>query len=208
MPDSDKVHSRLAGRYQNSYKQLCEGHYDSPELAHSVLLAVKKDIQSYGNGPIKFIEQVATTILEELPTEPLLRLSIKWPNIRKEISKLMRQYSTGNKRGFSLADDACKQQLEELKQSEFQNQPNFHIEISLKYVRNICMANFVERIPLERHYYNVDQGVLEDRLEDIRPYIESGFDKYAAQMVRSGDVAKLRRPAHTKQPIGLHDDLL
>ena len=59
MPDGDKVHVNLAHRYQKVYKQICEGQYDNAELAHEVLVPLKRDLQSYGDEPFQLIRQVA-----------------------------------------------------------------------------------------------------------------------------------------------------
>ena len=56
MPDGDKVHVKLAHRYQKVYKQLCEGQYDDAELAHEVLGSLKRDLQGYGDEPLQLTQ--------------------------------------------------------------------------------------------------------------------------------------------------------
>jgi hypothetical protein len=72
MPDGDKVHVKLAPRYQKVYMQLCEGHSGDAELAHEVLRPLKRDLRDYGDEPLKLLQQV-TTELNQIPDEPLLK---------------------------------------------------------------------------------------------------------------------------------------
>jgi len=51
MADADKVHTKLPGRWQNLYKQICEDHWENEYLAQSAMKPLKKDIGVYGNPP-------------------------------------------------------------------------------------------------------------------------------------------------------------
>jgi hypothetical protein len=131
MPDGDKVHARLAPIYQKVYKQLCEGQYGSEELAIEALRSIKKNIQNYGNGPLKLIEQVAAQ-LKQIPTEPLLREIIDWSEESTKVDKLAQQAS-GTKRAIDLVVKACKEQLQELRYGVYPQDLMF--ELTIRYIR-------------------------------------------------------------------------
>lgn len=138
MPDGDIVHVHLAHVYQKVYKQLCEGQYGDEELALEALRALERNIQSYGDEPIKLIEQVVAR-LEQIPAEPLLREMVDWSEERRVIDKLAQQ-ANGSKRAIYLAVKACKEQVQELQQGECPQDLMF--EIAIKYMRNVYISNF------------------------------------------------------------------
>jgi hypothetical protein len=74
MPDGDKIHAHLPQRYQKVYQQVCESYLSDEELSYEVSQPLIKDIQQYGDMPIKLIEQVADQ-LGQVPTGPLFKES-------------------------------------------------------------------------------------------------------------------------------------
>lgn len=205
MPDGDRIHIRLAPIYQKVYKQLCEGQYRDEELAIEALRSLKKDIQKYGDGPIKVIEQVAIQ-LKRIPSGPLLKEMVDWCEESMKIDKLMQQVNS-SKRAINWATQACKEQLDELRYDECLH--NFLFEITEKYLRNVYIANFEKRTPLKRHYKGVNQTTVDTRLDCMRPHVIKGIVVLTMQIVQKGSVDTLRLPRHSRgnQAITIDTDL-
>ncbi len=165
MPDSDRVHAALPYRYQKTYKQLCEGYGSGEELARNVLKPLKKDIQDYGDGPIKLIKQMGERLEQIASAPPILKSSTNWDAESKNIERLA-QKTYGDPRGVALAVQSCEEVLQAVQLGEV-NQNCAH-QIAHRYVQNIYDANFVERIPMKKDHYNgVDQATLDRRLAKI-----------------------------------------
>jgi hypothetical protein len=204
MPDGDIVHVNLPRRYQKPYKQLCEGQYGDVELTRAVLRPLKRDLQEYGDAPLKLIQQVATE-LNQIPDEPLLKQSINWAEKSKIIDGWAQRIS-GPRIAIALAVKACQQQLQELRYSSCAQ--DLTKEIYRKYVSSVYEANFEGRVPLPQHYNGVAHAAVDARLQGMRAHVEQGIDSFAAQMLRNSNVSSLRCPPMARAPLGLHDDLL
>lgn len=205
MPDGDRVHGHLAPIYQKVYKQLCEGQYGSEELAIEALRSIRRNIQDYGHGPIRLIEQVAEQ-LKQIPTEPLFKELVDWSEVFTKIDKLAQQ-AFGPKRAIELAVKACKEHVQELQQGECSSDVLF--ELTIKYLRNVYIANFEKHMPLAEHYTGVSQSTLDVRLDCMRPHVVQGIVALAMQVVRRGSIHSLQLPRRPKlkHPIDLDTDL-
>jgi hypothetical protein len=115
MPDGDIVHVNLPRRYQKPYKQLCEGQYSDVELTRAVLRPLKRDLQEYGDAPLKLIQQVVAE-MNQISHEPLLKQSINWTEKNETIDRCAQQIA-GHPTAMALAVQACQQQLQELRYS-------------------------------------------------------------------------------------------
>ena len=209
MPDGDKVHARLAHRWQKVYQQTCEGYLTEEELSYELARPLTKEVRRYGHAPIQIVEQVAAR-LEQIPAGPLFRELDQWNEMRQEIDRVAQQnaYSC-NRRGIDLAVKACKEQLDELRNSNHSDE--LCQRIMNKYILNVYIANYEERIPLAKQHYNdASQATVDERLQCVRPYIEQRIAALSEQVIQKGNVKSLKPPSpqQNKQSIGLHDNLL
>ena len=204
MPDGDKVHENLAHRYQQPYKQICEGQYSDAELARAVLHPLKRDLQDYGDEPLKLIQQVATE-LSHIPQEPLLKQLVNWSEMSQMIDRFA-QHMYSHRTAMELAVQACQQQLQELRSNSCPH--DLAAEMLRKYGSTVYKANFEGRVPLAQHYNGADQSTVDARLQGMRGHVEQGIDSLVAQMMRNGSVTSLRRPPMASASIGLNDDIL
>lgn len=205
MPDGDKIHSRLSGRYRKPYLQICEGQYGAAELARDVARALKKDLHEYGSKPTECVARIAQQ-LQQLPREPLLQITIDWSEQSRMIDQLAQQ-TKGNRRAIELVVQAGKQLLHELRYGRPVG--NIDQELHERYVRNIYHANFEARIPLAPPPNGLPYETVTAKLHDIRPHMDREIATLAAQLHRRKDVAglRLRRRAKSNRSIDLHMDL-
>lgn len=205
MPDGDKIHSRLSGRYQKPYLQICEGQYGAAELARDVARVLKRDLREYGSRPTECMARIAQE-LQQLPREPLLQATIDWSEQSRMIDRLAQQ-TKGNRRAIELVVQAGKQLLHELRYGR----PVGNIDQALheRYVQNIYHANFEARIPLAPPPNGVPYETVAARLDDMRPHVEREIATLAAQLHRGKDPSDLRlhRRAKPSRSIDLHMDL-
>jgi len=204
MPDADKIHSKLAYRHQKTYSELYEGVMELDEIANNQLRTFKKDVQGYGDAPVILICQVAALVIDSIPNEPLLRLSIDWKKLNTQIDELARNVSFQNetyKRGINLAINACKQHLLALKQGE--RSENHKITIISRYLWKVYEAEFESPILSTDH-----PEFIQMRLEALRQHMKPGVAKYAEQIARTDSTCRMRKPPRRKKCIGLYDDLL
>lgn len=132
--------------------------------------------------------------MQQIPTEPLLKELVDWSEECTKIDKLARQAS-GPKRAIELAVKACKEQVQELRQGECSRDMLF--ELTVKYLRNVYIANFEKHMPLAEHYKGVSQAALDVRLDCMRPHVVQGIVALAMQVVRKGSIHSLRLPRLT-----------
>lgn len=122
------------------------------------------------------------------------------------IDKLAQQ-ANGSKRAIHLAVKACKEQVQELQQGECPQDLMF--EIAIKYMRNVYISNFEERMPLAKHYSGVSQATVDVRLDCMRPHVLQGIVALAMHVVRNGSINLLRlsRRPRLKHQIDINTDL-
>lgn len=179
MPDGDRVHPELTGRFQKPYKMLCEGQSDSKILAEAILKPLKKNLQMYGNEPVSFIKRAAEYI-SDLKANAECGTSINWGQAQKDLETLMRK-TPGNKKGLNLAWQAARQELQAVRHGE--SSTNIELGIADKYVNKIYKSDFEKRIPLvPLHYNGVSPAVVDNRLTAVRPDMEQGLYRFASQL--------------------------
>lgn len=205
MPDGDKVHPKLAGRYQKPYQQICEGQYSDDELARDIIRALKKDIKDYGFKPLELADRIARQ-LQEIPCEPLLRATIDWSEQNRMIERLGQQ-TKGKQRAIDLMVQSGKQLLHELRHEV--SVRDLHQDMHQRYLTNIYYANFEGRIPLAVSNNGVAYETVAAKIDALRPHLEREIAALAAQLHRRKDLSHLRltRRSGTKRMIGLHTDL-
>lgn len=180
MPDGDIVHKGLAPRYQAPYKQMCEGQLSDEAVARNVARAVLKDIQHYGNEPLKLLEQTAGT-LQGVQDKPLFIETEDWGELSQAIHKVaqdMRAYKTA----INLATRACEEQKTEIRNHHFAR--DLDLDIAGKYIHGVYTARFEEQVPLtDQHYGGADKPTLDRRLDRLRPLVMQELDALATQIV-------------------------
>ena len=155
MPDGDRVHGKLAGRYQKVYKQLCEGHFSEDHIAHEVLLPVKEELQRQGDAVIGLIDRAAARC-EQIVIELAVGNQIDWDKEALMIEKQsQRMYAKQTAR--DLVAGACKEQLQDIRRHGAHNL-NFPVEIMRKYMWKLYEAKFQAIVPLKkRHHTHIPQ---------------------------------------------------
>jgi len=78
-----------------------------------VLRPLRRDLQDYGDEPLKLIHQIAT-VLNQIPDEPLLKQLVDWSEKSQIIDRYAQQID-GHRTAMELAVKACQQQLQELR---------------------------------------------------------------------------------------------
>lgn len=190
MPDGDIVHDRLELLYQRPYKQMCEGQFGNGELAKGLVLSVWKEIRKEGDKLFPLFQETAQQCCRI--QDKLLFEDIGWQQQFESIEELSRHISA-SKRMKTLAVNACKEQVREL--SNGISSPNYRISILRKYMWNVCKASFIERLPLAPAFYKeVSLGYIMERLEMMRPFMDSRIYQYAELIDRYGTVRIPRQP--------------
>ena len=105
MPDGDIVHKRLAPKYQEIYKQICDGQFGGDDLAGKVVPAVWKDIQNGGDEPIWLLADVAKQCQQILDRRMFER--VDWQKEFAQIDELAISIYA-SQRLKTLAVEACK----------------------------------------------------------------------------------------------------
>lgn len=204
MPDGDKVHPKLSGRYQKPFQQICEGQYGDAELARDVVRALKKDVKVYGTKPIELADRIAQQ-LQQIPSEPLLHATVDWSEPSRMIDRLAQQ-TKGNQRAIELVVQSGKQLLHGLRYGR--SVGDLRQEMHQRYLTNIYHANFEGRIPLASATNGVAHETVAAKLADIRPHVDREITALAGQLHRK-DVSRLRlrRRVGQKRSISLDMDL-
>ena len=207
MPDGDIVHKGLAWKYQKAYKQICDGQFGGDNLAGEVVPAVWKDIQNGGDEPIWLLAEVAKQCQQILDRQRMFG-QIDWQKEFAQIDELAVSIYA-SQRLKTLAVEACKEQLQDLYNGG--NPSNCHIELLTKYMWNVYVANFAEKVPLSpSHYKDVSREFVSERLEVMRPCVKEQLLPYAEKVYHCGTV-HLDRPPHrrsrTKQSYDIDTDL-
>lgn len=204
MPDGDKIHPGLGYRHQSPYRQICEEIFSEEEIAYNELAALRKDLQDYGDAPIELIRQAVTMYRHTLG--PLL---VDWNEVNDRLEKIgqeISQRTSADKRGLSLALEACKKSLHGVRYGE--QSVDLGLKTTQNYMMGVYEAHFEGRIPLSHHYNNADPKMVNLKLHEMRPFIEQGLGYFARQLTKGGGVKSLRRAPKNRPIIGLYDSLI
>ncbi len=191
MPDSDKI-GKLSRRWSKMYKKVCEGHFDSAELANDAMSPLVKDIKDYGDAPIRFLKQ-ASVRLEGIQNNPLFRSVHNWNDeddfIRKLASTYM-QKGRANQRGINIAILVFKGLIHKLRNNEVITE-NFYEVLCHNYIRRIYDSNFSERIPVAgENYTNLAEDV-DRKLSEISNFVDKNISSLAYRIAQKGNVRRL-----------------
>jgi hypothetical protein len=195
MPDGDKIHENLEGRWQDPYKQLCEWAYGEEAAAEAIAERVKKDLNRYGQAPQELVRDLAQ-ILGDGANSVLMVImeAAEYAEVRTYADDLIRQ-TKAHPVSLDAAQQAFEQQLQEIRDGHFSgNQDELLHAMFEKYGTNICNSNFIERVPLKsEHYGGVDQATITNRLDLAAPHLKRHISSFARQMARKpGNVSTLR----------------
>lgn len=204
MPDGDKIHPKLGNRHQGIYKQICEEAYSEEEIAYNELAPLRKELQAYGDAPLELIRQAV-----DIFNQNSASLLVDWNAMNRSLEKISQrisQQTCADKRGLSLALEACKKILHGIR---YGNSPSdLGLKITQEYMIKVYEAQFEGRIPLVHHYNNADPTMVNLKVREMRPFIERGVEHFAGQLANGRSVTSLRRPQRDKPKIGLHDSLV
>lgn len=192
MPDGDLVHKGLTRVYQEPYIQICEEQFGDEDIAQNLGDAVWKDIKSSSDQLLSFFQEVAARC--KWIQENLMFETIDWQQESDQIEEQKRNVYM-DVRLRSLAESACKEQINEL-QYGMPSSQTFYTDILTKYMWNVCRANFQERIPLtETHHNGAGLEYIYERLETMRPFLHLRFSQYAELIQRHGTFRIPKQPA-------------
>jgi hypothetical protein len=192
MPDGDIIHNKLPRRFLDIYGQLCEGHWEPAELGYKMLQPLKGQLKFYGNAPIKMSKRMAALLQEFINRGSVPNHSSS--KLHRQIDSLSRVPMINCKpRAHSLLVQAANSVLFRIEQGYQIDDAEF--EIMKGYVDNVYKSDFEELIHCtDEHYGGASFEEVQENIQNIRPYVERGRDAFSEQLVRSGDVNRLRRP--------------
>ncbi|NJK29340.1 MAG: hypothetical protein HC940_03880 [Acaryochloris sp. SU_5_25] len=208
MPDGDIVHSRLRRLYQKPYRWLCEGTATSDECARVVLKKLKQDIKAKGDLPVALSQAMATSVVqiignpEEAREGDFAKLSMKLDAITYG--------ADGCPDLKELTLRAAKGFLNDLRNGREVDVNHVSEAMLERYMHEVYDSEFKERIPLTlEHHAGVTQEMLEKRIEEMQPSIDSGIQKFAQNAIKNQSVLKLSLPRRSsRKAIDLDEDLL
>src|SRR5258706_3989152 len=109
MPDADKI-GKLSRRWSNIYRKACEGYFDSVSLANDAMNPLQKDLENYGNFPIRLLKE-ASNRLETIRNNPLFLPVSNWneeDRFIRDLASTYMQKRQSNQRGINIAISAYK----------------------------------------------------------------------------------------------------
>jgi len=186
MPDGDVIYYHVGKHFATPYKALCDDAYeDKPdEVAEMTGTGLRNRLKRYGQQPILLIQKI-TQQLHQGFGQPINfeQESIYVDQIALELM--------GNKRGISLATEACKEiafQLSTAESIAYQNDM-----VIKKYIDRILEADFFERIPLLIHHDGIDHEIFQKRLVSMKNFLAPKVEHIIYQLEQAWDVNKLRK---------------
>lgn len=199
MPDGDRNHDRVAKHFNKAFKKACEGTLTSEDISQSLVQGLKL----YGNAPIQAMSLFVNEVRDELGAVGCWRDA----NIMRcsQIAGGISATQMGNKRGLSLSLDSCREWLQE----SHENDLNLELSLFRTFIRRMYVADMVESLPLSVLHMDKDPQDVERLLERLDADIEFEINRIAAQLVKTRDVGRLRKPPVNHAQIDPHvDDLL
>ncbi len=199
MPDGDITHPTLNRPFLRVYGQMCEGHWEPSTLGYRLLHPLKGRIKSYGNVPIELGNELMP-ILRDAFT--LIRnggqiIFSKYSNQIMDLSK--NRAWNSSPRGRDIMVEASKKSLVEIQHGKVAND-EIDLILFKNYVNTIFKKDFEDRVQeTPVHYKDADPIEINNILDDMRPHINRGCDEFVKQLIKFGDVGKLRRPNRLKE---------
>jgi hypothetical protein len=208
MPDGDRVHSHLGRLYQKAYKILCEGVASSEECARSLLGKLRQDLRETAKWPLLLSRNISDLFSQSIG--PLaFSNEVEAARISRQIDELTRK-ADGPLREKELMRRASKSVLNDLRHGQEIEGLNPQTIIFERYIREVYEASFKELIPLSKeHHADVSHRELQQRIEDMEPYLYFGIHQFAQAAIKSQNLNKLRLPQRQcRRSVGLDENLL
>lgn len=208
MPDDGPiVHAGLPRRYQGAYKQLCEGHFCGKDRARTLARCIKEDIGEGGDAVLTVIAQAAAQI-EQLQGRMLIDADVDWSQQRADIDDLIRRAMLQSRYAVCSVHRACRELLDEIENGGIVQ--NLGQEILQKYQLCLYRSRFGEHLYRPHHHLGVDQQTINEREQDMLPFLLLELVAFANQIESRKTVSRLRlRPrSRSNAPISLETDLL
>lgn len=201
MPDGDRVHTGLSRRYQKNYKLLCEGLSNSETLAAGVVESILRQLHESGDEPAHLVHQIAE-ILNFIPKEPLLQALTKWDVVSRKIDQLVASTYI-SKRISNQITQAAKELLYDIR--NVQHFPHIGTELMERFLRQVYVSDFEQRVPMARHYNDATQEQVNERLSDMRPLVEKKLKYIAKNAAKRTSFQHLRQPRTVRPRIDLYE---
>jgi hypothetical protein len=186
MPDGDVVYHGVGRGYAGAYHELCEGYFSDEHIAGKIAKALRKSLKRYGNIPITLITQTFAEIASVVASGGIVQPMQESYRIDEAARELM-----GHRRGAPLSADACKEFAMQV--GEGTVNPTTITPVIRGYVRRTLQADFYEHLPLLNHHNDMNPKEIEQRLQDIRPYLDIEIERLVGQIAKTGQVDRLRK---------------
>jgi|GEM_PF-1899160 len=186
MPDGDIVYFGVSPSYAKAYKALCQSYFTPEQVAKITAKAMRKGLNRYGNPPLSLITQTFSGIADAIATGTPIH-----PAEESYMIDDMARTLQGHRRGIPLAVDTCKAYVMKVCQDDADPSS---IKTSIReYIQRVLDADFIECLPLLKHHNDVDPEFVEQRLEQVRPYLALEVERIVAQLAKNPDVTALRK---------------
>jgi hypothetical protein len=192
MPDGDVVYHGVSRGFAGAYKEFCEAYFNNEQVAGKIAKALRKTVKQYGNPPI----QLVLNTVEGVTSQLIRGMSIDYVQEGYIIDQSARE-SMGHRRGMPLAVDACKACVRQVAEARDHNMTK--VVVIREYVNRVLDADFFEHLPLLSHHHNVHPEVLEQRLHQIRPYLDLEIERIVAQIAKAERVDRLRKTSKERK---------
>lgn len=201
MPDGDVIYGNLSPAYGRLYIELREGAFDTATTAAHFIEPTRHSLKRLGDEPIAFLVDVAEHC-RSLSTG-LMAVDTDWRGVQRVIEGLART-TDGTKRGLALAQDVATRHLHQMRDAGAERPTT--TELVRAYIGRVLVAEFVERLPIHSHG---DPQLFAERLAQARGFLDTTFDVWADNAVRSGTFANFRNPLlRDLAPVTADTDLL
>jgi hypothetical protein len=201
MPDGDRF-GRLRPRYNQVYKQICEGHFSPEQLARELLAPERfqKEINECGEAPYMIAKQ-ATEHISAILLRLIVGMSIDWNDAQEQLETAARGIICSNAvRELTLK--ACMETLCDMQHGGLAG--DLQETIVHRFFIDLFEAKFADCLPLiPEHFDGVSDEFVRGRLEEMRPFVIDELAQFAKQKCEKGAGASLRRSRISKQPIDL-----
>lgn len=196
MADGDILPGRLPVRYQQSYKAICEGKRDRPDIVWNLLKPFLSDIKNH-EQTVKYAKHLGE-ILQAAIENVGKNASVDLPSLNKEIERKVRQAELKHHQEELLLR-AVKGIIRDFDRQQRIDTSYLPEAIIERLFQEIYEYSFTGRIPpCPNHHAGMDDATLREYIETIRPDILTQISQWAKKAAVDGDVSKLQLPRRKK----------
>ena len=210
MPDGDLLNPFLNLRYQNSYKQICEGALSPEEQARRIAKCIGRDLmkshQKAGAAVTRVIEVLESLMRKTGAMTESERERMDW---REQCLALRRAVSDcQGKREKEIIVCAAQQVIGKMQNGEIID--NVSSSFCLTYSNRFYASRFGDNAASpEDHYDGVSSSEVSARIRALDPYMSPHLDNFGSQIHQwqeNGGIGQpqLKNLRHRVEPI---DDL-